>query len=136
MKKLLFLGLVSLAAVGASARDARAWFGCCHDRCCNKYTTKLCVRPYNAFSPVAYGNIVADGCMPINVFGGYGPQMRGPSCFNGGGGGYGPGCCFTSGCCDSGCLPPAGSFAGAPQIQMAPGQMPQGMPAPQFSAPA
>ena len=127
MKK-LFLGLVSLASLCASASNAPAWFGhCCG---CNQCTTKLCIRPYNAFSPVAYGSIVADGCMPINIYGGGLPCMRAPN-------GYPGACCsapscFTSGCCDSGCLPPAGAATPA----MAPGQpMPQGVPGQQFTPP-
>jgi hypothetical protein len=123
MKKLLFLGFLSLAALAADAANARAWFDCCCRHHCCKYSTVLCIRPYNAFSPVAYGNIIADGCMPVNVYGGQLPCT--PSCFNGGGGCAGPGCC-TSGCCDFGCLPPAGAI-GQP--------LPQGNPGPQFTPP-
>jgi hypothetical protein len=138
MKKLLFLGLLSAAALGAFAPESQAWcLGCWRDRhCCSRYSTRLCIRPYNAFSPVAYGNIVADGCMPVNVFGGQLPGMGMPSVF---GPGFGGGCC-TSGCCvpgcgDSGCLPAPGGFASAPQ-QGVPGQpLPQGQPGQQFAPP-
>jgi hypothetical protein len=135
MKKLLMLGLMSLVVLGGSAQEGWAWGRCG----CNKYTTTLCIRPYNAFSPVAYGSIVADGCMPINLYGGQlGPLGMGgccapPSCF---GPNYGGGCC-SSGCCENGCLPAPGSFANAPTMQVTPGQqMPQGQPGQPFTPPA
>jgi hypothetical protein len=147
MKKLLFLGLLSVAGVGMSASAAHAWFlDCCRNFCCDRYCTKLCVRPYNAFSPVAYGSIVADGCMPLNVVGGhYPPPYMAPyGCYPS----YGPGCC-TSGNCDVGCLPAPGSFGAMPSGAMPPGAMPpggmptmpmpmpvpQGSPGPQFQVP-
>jgi hypothetical protein len=130
--------------VGGSAQEGRAWYlGCCWDHlchrdCCSRYTTTLCIRPYNAFSPCCYGNIVADGCMPINLYGGQLPCMRCPApmcmppCC---GPNFGGGCC-SSGCCESGCLPPPGTFAGAPMMQAMPGQaMPQGQPGQQFTPP-
>jgi hypothetical protein len=121
MKK-LFLGLVSLATLCASASSAQAWFHhCCG---CNHCTTTLCIRPYNAFSPVAYGSIVGDGCLPINIYGGGLPCMRGPY-------GYAGPSCFTSGCCDSGCLPPAGGGTTPAPAQ----PMPQGAPGKQFTPP-
>jgi hypothetical protein len=129
MKK-LFLSIVSLTCLCASATSAKAWFfdGCCG---CHCYTTKLCIKPYNAFSPVAYGSIVGDGCMPINVYGGGLPCMRTP--YGNGGACCAAPTCFTSGCCDTGCLPPAG---GAATPAMVPGQpMPQGAPGQQFTPP-
>jgi hypothetical protein len=144
MKKLLLLGLMSLAVMGGFAQEGWAWGrGCCRGRCwgCNRYTTTLCIRPYNAFSPVAYGNIVADGCMPINLYGGQLPPMGGccappmcmPSCFVPN---YGGGCC-SSGCCENGSLPAPGSFAGAPMMPIVPGQpLPQGQPGQSFTPPA
>jgi hypothetical protein len=140
MKKLLFLGLLSLSMVFSTTPGAQAWFDCCRSHCCSKYSTKLCIRPYNAFSPVAYGTIVGEGCMPINVFGGQLPPM--PRSYMGMGGmgmGMDGGCCaapscFTSGCCEGGCLPPAGSFTTSPQ-QMVPGQAMPTTPGPQFNPP-
>jgi hypothetical protein len=127
MKKLLLLGALSIAAITTSALDANAWFlACCRDRCCNKCTTTLNCRPYNAFSPCCFGNINCEGCMPINMCGGCYGQQRAPSCFGGGCcQSYGPGCCTSGGCCDYGCLPAPGSFASAPMGQM--GQMGQMM---------
>ncbi|HYV39182.1 MAG TPA: hypothetical protein VE988_26075 [Gemmataceae bacterium] len=121
MKKLLLLGALSIAAVATTAFDANAWFlACCRNNCCNKCTTTLSCRPYNAFSPCCFGNICCDGCMPINMGGGCCQQQRAPSCFNGS---YGPGCCTNNGCCDYGCLPAPGTFASAPMGQMAPGAL-------------
>jgi hypothetical protein len=124
MKKPLFLALLSVAAVSATARDSHAWFlgCCCRDRCCPTF----CCRPYNAFSPpccccpccvccMPYNNYGQPGpapCGPYGQYGPYGPNgPYGPSCF--GCPSYGPGCC-TSGNCDVGCLPAPGSFSTAP----------------------
>jgi hypothetical protein len=122
MKKLLLLGALSIAAITTTALDANAWFlACCRNHCCNKCTTTLNCRPYNAFTPCCFGNITADCCMPINCCGGFNmQQQRAPSCF-GGCPSYGPGCCTMGNCCDYGCLPAPGSFASAPMMQMAPG---------------
>jgi len=130
MKRLLLLGLLSIAAISTSAPDAHAWFfDWCRGCRSNSYNIKICVRQYNAFSPpCCYG-------MPINFCGGCLPQQPMPSCF--GCPSYGPGCC-TSDCCDFGCLPAPGSFANAPQDPMPAVQappMPQGNPGPQFQAP-
>jgi hypothetical protein len=129
MRKLLLLGLLSLGMVSATSSSAQAWFfhNCCG---CNSCTTTLCIKPYNAFSPVAYGNIVADGCMPLNVYGGGLPCMRQP---------FYPGACaapscFTSGCCDTGCLPPAAGIPVAPATGGQP--LPQGNPGQQFTPPS
>lgn len=136
MKKLLCFGLLSLAALSSFAPESQAW-GCCGRRHCCRYSTVLCIRPYNAFSPVAYGNICADGCMPINIYGGQMPCMQ-QSCFapQGFGGCCSPfGGCSTSGCCENGCLPAPGSYAGAP-MTVTPGQpMPAGQPGPSFTPP-
>jgi hypothetical protein len=131
MKKPLFLALLSVAAVSATARDSQAWFldCCCRDKCC----TPMCCRPYNAFSPCCccccccccapyYG-----GYMPSNNWRNSYPAPYGPSYFNCPS--YGPGCC-TSGNCDVGCLPAPGSFSAAP----GPGPVPT-MPYPQQSIP-
>ena len=64
MKKLFATALLSLAALSVPSGNAQAglfdWLGCCcHERCC------ICVRPYNAFTPAAFGSITADGCCPV-----------------------------------------------------------------------
>ena len=87
MKKLLVSSIVSLAALGMWASPSQAWtfgliphhcwpfccFGCGCDKCCGT----VCVRPYNAFSPVACGSMCFDGCNPF-CCGGY------PGCYPGG----------------------------------------------------
>jgi hypothetical protein len=142
MKKLFAIGLLSIAALSTSTRDAKAWYlGCLCDRCCNN-CCEIRLRPYNAFTPVMCCPIFVGGCMPGCMTGGYGGQQG--SCF--GGASYGPGYC-TSGCCDSGCLPAPGTVVSAPQPGMVtapgavttPGIQPQPLPpgttAPQFQAP-
>jgi hypothetical protein len=66
MNKLLASALVSVAAVGLSASQASAgWLSwlCCGGKCSYKYTVNC--RPYNAFTPVCYGNVTCDGaCIP------------------------------------------------------------------------
>jgi hypothetical protein len=62
MKKMLLAVLLSLAGVGLSNGKASAWLLCHH--CC-KHCATICVRPYNAFTPSAFGTICADGCCPM-----------------------------------------------------------------------
>ncbi len=138
MKKLLFAVVLSLAGVGLSTGQANAWL--CH-KCCKSCAT-ICVRPYNAFSPSAFGSICADGCCPLQ-FGrccpppppcAYGQQ--GPCC------GPSLGCAMDGAC---GCGAPGdahaalmnGPAAGAPAMapQGAPVMLPAGA-APGFQAPA
>jgi hypothetical protein len=93
MNKLIAATLASLAALGLATDRAAAW---CHhgcDQCC----TTICLRQYNAFTPICYGSLSCDGCCPLNItsccpgghFGcgptGYGPPPYGMN------GGYGPG---------------------------------------------
>src|SRR5437899_8131338 len=69
--KIYAIGLVSIAALGLCVSEAAAWFwnGCCN-RCCSTY---ICCRPYNAFTPVCFGNVTCDGCCPLQNAGwGYG----------------------------------------------------------------
>src|SRR5437870_4690945 len=98
MKKLLVVGLLSIACINGLALDAKAcWPEWCNNWCCNRYS-KTCTRPYNAFSPAPYAGFMPPPAMPYP----YGC----PS--------YGPGCC-TSGCCDVGCLPAPDAIMGVPQ---------------------
>jgi hypothetical protein len=73
-RKHWLVGLVSIAALGVAAVPCAAcfWKHCCG---CNKYSTYICVRPYNAFSPVCFGSICCDGCCPL--------QACSPSCGGG-----------------------------------------------------
>jgi hypothetical protein len=111
MKKLLLFGVLGVTALALTAQNAFAW-GWLKNHCCcgGRCNTTLTIKPYNAFSPVAYGSIVADGCMPVNIYGGQLPCQ--PSCFNGG----------ASGCCANGmCTVPQGGFAvGVPMQQAQP----------------
>jgi hypothetical protein len=63
MKKLLFAGMLSLAAMAMASTQASAWFGCCggNGKCC----TVLCIRQYNAFSPICSGCVTCNGCVPL-----------------------------------------------------------------------
>jgi hypothetical protein len=78
MKKLLLTALLALGTSGLTAGPSFAWtfgliphHGCCGGRhCCGG--CNFCVRPYNAFSPVACGNICLDGCSPFGTGGGCG----------------------------------------------------------------
>jgi hypothetical protein len=101
MKKLLTLALFSLAGLGWSTGQAPAWF-CCH-KCCNKCSTTLCCHPYNAFSPVCWGNITCCGCCPLQ-FGccppGLGPMTGGYGNGGFGGGGWGSSYDGFGGACD------------------------------------
>jgi hypothetical protein len=76
MKNLLAASVLSVAALAACAGRAPAWFnlGCHH--CCSQFC--ICCRPYNAFSPVCFGNINCVGCCPtVNWGGGGGPGCDG-----------------------------------------------------------
>src|SRR5262249_21364963 len=61
------------------------------------YSTFICCRPYNAFSPVCYGSICCDGCCPL--------QTCTPPCGGGWGGGCG-GCGFAGRGWNPMCLTP------------------------------
>jgi hypothetical protein len=100
MKKILPAALLALVATSLSATSSFAGtfglipHGCCWG-CCN--SCSVCVRPYNAFSPVVSGNLCCDGVIPFNA------------------NGYGAGCCAGgAGCGAAGCdgcygnLPTAG----------------------------
>jgi hypothetical protein len=69
MKKLLALGFLSLAALAWATAPASAWWPC--GKCCSKCCTTICVRQYNAFTPICCGNLCCTGCCPM-TFGGCG----------------------------------------------------------------
>jgi hypothetical protein len=128
MKKMLFVVLVSLAGVGLTTERASAWLLCHH--CCKSCAT-ICVRPYNAFSPSAFGTICADGCCPLQ-FGQCAPPpgMGGPPPWACGG----PDCGMDGSC--GSCA--AGAPVGAPTMVTAPGNptmLPPGGTVPTFQAP-
>lgn len=61
-KKLLRLAFLSLVGLALSASASQAGFF--RNLCCNRCATHIVVRPYNAFTPFCYGNMVCDGCCP------------------------------------------------------------------------
>ena len=116
--KMYVLTALSLACLGLSARPASAWW--LHRCGCNRYSTIIVCRPYNAFTPVCSGSMVCDGCCPFAC----------PNCA--------PGACCSPALTNpllSMCNDPAGiyGYAQAQPMMMAPQAMP--MPAPQFQAP-
>ncbi len=127
--KTYLLTALSLACLGLSARPASAWWLGLHRCGCNRYSTIVVCRPYNAFTPVCAGSMVCDGCCPFSC----------PSC--------GPGACCSPVLGNpmlSMAYDPAGisGFAGgyapgygaAQPMMMAPAGVPTT--APQFQAPA
>ncbi len=86
MKKLFALAFMSVAAVSSITPAASAWwpcfpmFDCCKSsKCC----TTICLRQYNAFTPVCSGTLNCDGCCPLNLTSGC--LQSGPACFGIGG---------------------------------------------------
>ncbi len=72
MKRLLLAALVGLGAwlqipSQVMASGAFGLFTC--GGCCKKCGCEVCIRPYNAFSPVLCGSICVDNCFPFS-----GPQ--------------------------------------------------------------
>src|SRR5260370_30639585 len=61
--KTIVIGLLSLGAFAASVQPVRAFL--CWRHCCCKYSTYICCRPYNAFTPTCYGSITCNGCCPM-----------------------------------------------------------------------
>jgi hypothetical protein len=114
MKKILLLSLFSLGVLGVVAHTGEAGLLrhlCGH--CDSKFSTYICMRQYNAFTPICSGNLTCHGCCPMTFCGGM-PPMPNPYM-----GGcmpppmmcapppmVPPYCCTTGGCCDAECLPP------------------------------
>lgn len=119
MKKLLALGVLSLAALGLAAGSVAAWWPC-YPLCCksSKCCASITIRQYNAFTPICCGNMSCNGCCPISPCG---PAMCGPGLL-----GCGPGGCaagptmYSSGCesCCLGQLPAAGTALQSYQASM------------------
>lgn len=83
MKKCILAGLVALAAFTVTTESASA--GPLLNRWRNRnHSTYICVRPYNAFTPVAHGRIHATGVCPVTLTPpSYFPPPYAPSCFAG-----------------------------------------------------
>jgi hypothetical protein len=80
-RKILALGLFSLCCLALFAGESHAGFLChgcgfwpCHNHC----VTQITCRPYNAFTPICWGNLVCDGCCPS--MGSCCPMPCAPSC--------------------------------------------------------
>src|SRR5438067_10747813 len=62
MRRFLLAAVLGLGAVGLSAGPASAHHLLkCH---CYKKCACICCKPYNAFSPVVFGNFCFEGCCP------------------------------------------------------------------------
>jgi hypothetical protein len=121
MKRLLFAAVLSVAGAVLTTGQASAGL---FNKCCG-CTTTICIRPYNAFSPVCCGALACDGCFP---FAG-GPGAGQPQ---GWGSGY---CCpspWSCGTCPSGysgdscgtCSSGPGMPPATAQTAPAPGSLP------------
>jgi hypothetical protein len=106
------LALASLAAVLLSGSDANAW--CFKNSCCGPcyhhrlhcFETHITCRPYNAFTPICWGNLYCDGVCPN-------PQAFAAGCCSFPSyGGCMPGGCMAGGCMTGPAYPGyAGGFA-------------------------
>lgn len=82
MKRLLLVAILGLAALfqlpgRVSASGAFGLFTC--GGCCKKCGCEVCIRPYNAFSPVLCGSICVDNCFPfVGPQCACAPRMGGP----------------------------------------------------------
>jgi hypothetical protein len=81
--KLLLLPLLSLAGLAAAAAPAQAWHLFGHGHGIHRHSTVIVCRPYNAFTPVCYGNMVCDGCCPFPGIGHGGHGYGGDVCADG-----------------------------------------------------
>src|SRR2546423_62662 len=103
-RKILALGLFSLCCLALFTGESRAFFGLLspyhpsslwHRH--NRYVTHITCRPYNAFTPICWGNLVCDGACPspCGVMGGSLPMTFGAPPFP------------SLGCCNMPCMGPA-----------------------------
>jgi hypothetical protein len=140
-RKILAVGVLSLCCLGLAAGESQAFFGMfnpwnpysyCNRH--NRYVTQITCRPYNAFTPIAWGNLVCDGCVPnpCGVASGCLPLTMGPppwAC---------PGNCGPSGCgmpymgggCGSGgcCASDMGPMMSSAPMMSSPPSYPMPMP--------
>jgi hypothetical protein len=140
-RKILALGLLSLCSLAMFAGESKAFLDCLspYHPCSlwnrhNRYVTQITCRPYNAFTPICWGNLVCDGCcpppcgvasgccpMPMGVppWASCGPQM-------GMGGGYAPPPDFSR----ASDMPYAPGMQPMPDIRSTPFTPPMPMPLP------
>ena len=141
-RKILALGLFSLCSLAFFAGESQAFFGLLspyhpsslwHRH--NRYVTHITCRPYNAFTPICWGNLVCDGCCPspCGVASGQMPMTMGAPPWA-----CGAGPCFGSGCGPNGCMAsdmplmqgPPMHHAPMPNINTQPFNAPMPMPLP------
>jgi hypothetical protein len=99
-RKILAVGLFSLCCLALFTSSSQAFFGLFspyspwHPH--NRYLTQITCRPYNAFTPICWGNLVCDGCcpQPCGVASGCLPMTFGTPPFAANG--YGPSCGMPS----------------------------------------
>lgn len=123
MKKTLIVGVLGLVTLGLSTPVTEGGFLLrrlfCKGANCGRYTTTICMRQYNAFTPVCWGTIMCDGGCPI-------ASRCGPTFWPGCGtcpmpwcGWYPPiaypgPCCPPAPCCgDGGCASTVAASAGS-----------------------
>ncbi len=110
-RKTLAAGLLSLCLLGISTSQVAAGIFDCW--CRHKYTTQITCRPYNAFTPICWGNLVCDGCCPnpCGCASGCLPMTMGvpPWACQGGG------CGMPPPCMGGGCGMPGGFGMGGPE---------------------
>ena len=70
-RKILAASLLAFCCLGLTAGESSAFFGlfdCSNPysiwNCRHRYVTQITCRPYNAFTPICWGNLVCDGCCP------------------------------------------------------------------------
>jgi hypothetical protein len=99
-RKILAIGLFSLCSLAFLTGESQAWLlNCFHHR----YVTQITCRPYNAFTPICWGNLVCDGCCPSFGGGCQMPTMMGAPYACGMGSCYGGAC---GGAAAPGAMPP------------------------------
>ncbi len=130
-RKILALGLFSLCTLAFFTGESQAWFNgpfspynpCSFWNRHNRYVTQITCRPYNAFTPICWGNLVCDGCCPNPCAAASGcmPMQMGVPPFP------------APGCCGPFCGGPPAFGGGGPQGYMAsdmPLMQPPPMPGP------
>jgi hypothetical protein len=126
-RNILALGLFSLCCLALFAGESKAFYGLLspyHPNSLwnrhNRYVTQITCRPYNAFTPICWGNLVCDGCCPnpCGVAGGCLPMNMGMPPFASMGG-----CCMPG--MGGACGP---DYSHASDMPMMQGQQMQPMP--------
>jgi hypothetical protein len=132
-RKILAIGLLSACCLMAIVGDSQAFFGLFHHpwHHHNRYVTQITCRPYNAFTPICWGNLNCDGCCPnpCAIAGGCMPMNFGGPSF----GGCGVPCMGDA--CGASDMPMAGNM---PRPMSAPASMPTpgyGYPMPHYGYP-